>query len=132
MAARNSASSFSRAPQPQSTSARITRASAASGRADGGGGGRCTPHPRGGGPRLAPVLGADAAGRDIGGSGFLLQEIEVEQFEEGRVAAGQPVGERADPLAREQPHEFTTQLKHAATPVWPPSRYETTPARSDG
>jgi len=95
-----------------------------------GAAGDFAPDSRGVEPALGLVLGADAAGGDIGRLGLLRQQLQVEQFEQGGVAAGQAIGERLDPLAREQPHELTTQLEHAATPAGRPSRYETALSRS--
>ncbi len=75
------------------------------------------PNHRGVEPALGLVLGADAAGGDVGRLGLLHEKVEIEQFQQGGVAAGQTVCEGLHPLAREQPDEFTTQLEHAATPA---------------
>jgi hypothetical protein len=72
-------------------------------------------------PRL--VANADPPGRHIGAFGLGFQHFQIEQFEQGAVAAGEsvlegelhPVGDGSG--APEQAPQFATKLEHRASPI---------------
>ncbi|MEI9890629.1 MAG: hypothetical protein WDN45_08550 [Caulobacteraceae bacterium] len=63
---------------------------------------------------LIGILGADAAGGDVGGAGFVLEQVEAEHFEQGGIAAGQAVA--AGRLGFEQAFQLSTELEHQPAP----------------
>src|SRR6185312_17511698 len=104
----------------------------AQGRGVAGAAGDLAPDDGGVQPALRAVAGADAAGGDVGGAAFLAQQGEVEQLEQGGVAAGQPVADRLQPLGRKLAEDLATQLEHGPPPAPAPSRDGTSPARLEG
>ena len=88
------------------------------GLAQGGGVARAAGHlaPDNGGfqTALRLVLGADAAGGDIGGLAFIAQQGQVEQLQQGGIASGQTIPRRTPaPLGAKDPLQLPAELKHA-------------------
>ena len=62
------------------------------------------------------VLGAHAAGGDVGGLGFLGQQVGIQQFQQRGIARGQPVGRRFHPLSGEEALQFAAKFEHRTAP----------------